>query len=260
MRRCFTPSSQHLADITDFVITPEVYCDGAYNITFPENWSGQKITVIHNCRKHDDWILLYLIVMKLGQKSCTVHLILPYISYGRQLPEYLATLLQPAYQSHVIKIDSFDLHQPISLIENRCLSSLVAHDIQDSKLQDAVLIAPDKGSIDRVGQVARRTGHSVIALQKQREPGRVTITSTDQFPEGKSAIIVDDMVDTGSTLKACATYLLTAGAKDVHVYATHGVLSYGFGDWATHFKSITFLNTLPPIEGQARWIPIQRFL
>ncbi len=260
MIRCFTPSSHHLATDQDHVFQPEVYCDGAYNIILPSSWQGQEITLIHNCRDHHDWILAYLLIQKLGIVQCSVHLVLPYISYGRQLPEYLTTLLAPLHQPHVQSIKTFDLHQPIGLIENQCLSSLIAADIQKRNLQDAVLIAPDKGSIHRVGTVAKINGQLVIGLHKTRQPDQVVITSTEPFPQGKTAIIVDDMVDTGSTLKACAEYLLKAGATTVHVYATHGVLSYGLGDWALPFASITFSDTLPPTHDKARWISISEVI
>lgn len=256
MIRCTTPSARHLARPGDEILTPEMYCDGAYNIALPDHWAGQKITVIHNCRDHDDWILTYFLVMKLGQHRCQVRLVLPYVSYGRQMPEYLEALLRPLHQPHVDSIETFDLHQHCDLIQSRCLSPLIAADIKDCALTDAVLIAPDKGSIHRVGQVGKLTGQPVIGLQKTRTPGQVSITSTQDFPKGKSAIIVDDMVDTGSTLKACAEYLLSVGARDVHVYATHGVLSFGFGDWSAPFASLTFLNTLPAIDGPARWLSI----
>ena len=260
VKRCFTPSSQHLASDQDYIFHPEIYCDGAFNVVIPSEWAGQEITLIHNCRTHDDWILAYFLVMKLGMHACTVRLILPYVSYGRQLSEYLTTLLQPLHQPHVISILTYDLHQSNDLIQNQCLSALIADNIASRPFQDAVLIAPDKGSASRVAQVSKITNQPVIGLHKTRQPGSVSVTSSEPFPVGKSAIIVDDMVDTGSTLKACADHLLEVGATAVHVYATHGVLSYGFGEWAKPFASMTFLTTLPPIEGTARWISIEGVL
>lgn len=257
---CYTLSSQHLAKETDYVFKPEVYCDGAYNIVIPSDWAQQSITLVHNCRDHNDWVLLYFLVMKLGLTGCLVHLILPYVSYGRQLPEYLTTLLLPLNQPHVKSIKTFDLHQPINGIHNECLSPLIAKDIKSRSLGDLVLVAPDEGSVQRVKQVAESLNISVIALLKNRDAGQVFITPNDPFPQGKIAIIVDDMVDTGSTLKACANYLISAGAAAVHVYATHGVLSYGLGDWIQPFASISFLNTLPSIEGDARWISIHEVI
>jgi ribose-phosphate pyrophosphokinase len=254
-----TPSALHLAGKTDHILEVSLFCDGAYDLNLPEEIQNCPVRLIHNNRNHDDWILLYLLVEKFADRHCLLHLILPYISYGRQTPEYLQTLFKPLNHPVIHHIATFDLHQDREGIINLSTAALLAADIKKRGLETAVLIAPDRGSIYRVERLATLTGQQVVGLEKVRSPDRVTITSSSSFYAEGQAIIVDDMIDTGSTLKACSQYLLGQGFTDVHVYATHGVLSYGIGKWAEDLASLTFVNTLPAVNGndRVRWLDIR---
>lgn len=262
MITCVSPSAKHLASTTDYEIEASVFCDGAYDIDLPTDMRDCAIKLIHNNRSHDDWILLYLLVDEFSLRNCKIDLVLPYISYGRQRPEYLQALLRPLQRPSVTRISTIDLHQDRDGITNLSLAHLIATDIKDRNLDGCSLIAPDRGSICRVQQLAALTGQHVVALQKQRSPGVVTISSTDLILTSVEAIIIDDMIDTGLTLKASVDFLLEQGVPAVHVYATHGVLSYGLGDWAKNLTSLTFANTLCPADIQdiIRWIDVKEIL
>ncbi len=259
MITCVTPSALHLACETDHVLEASLFCDGAYDINLSSDLQNCSVRLIHNNRTHDDWILLYLLVGKFAQRQCSLQLMLPYISYGRQTPDYLQTLLKPLNHSAIQQILTFDLHQDQMGIINLSTATLLASDIRRRGLQQALLIAPDEGSIRRMERLATLTGQQVVGLKKVRSREGITITSSTPLSGRGEAIIVDDMVDTGSTLKACIEYLFQYGLKTVHVYATHGVLSYGVGDWATGLASLTFLNTLPADERNdtVRWLDIR---
>ncbi|AIK97108.1 phosphoribosyltransferase family protein [Candidatus Odyssella acanthamoebae] len=254
-----TPSAIHLAGETDRIVEVSLFCDGAYDINLPEEIQNCPVRLIHNNRNHDDWILLYLLVEKFAHRQCPLHLMLPYLSYGRQTPDYLQTLFKPLNHTAIQQIATFDLHQDRDGIINLSTAALLAADIKTRGLETALLISPDRGSISRVERLATLTGQQVVGLEKVRSHDGVTITSSSALSaEGKS-IIIDDMIDTGSTLKACIQYLLRQGFKDVHVYATHGVLSWGIGEWAEDLASLTFINTLPAVSGNdtVRWLDIR---
>ncbi|MBW8309552.1 MAG: hypothetical protein K0M45_07970 [Candidatus Paracaedibacteraceae bacterium] len=262
MITCVTSSAIHLAGETDYVLDASLFCDGAYDINLPMEMQNCSVQLLHNNRTHNDWILLYLLVEKFARCHCSLHLMLPYISYGRQTPDYLQTLLKPLKHSAVQQVSTVDLHQEHADIINLSTASLLASDIKRRGLETALLIAPDRGSIGRLERLAGLTGQQVIGLEKFRSSQGVKIASSTSLPIGGEAVIVDDMVDTGSTLKACIEYLFQRGLKTVHVYATHGVLSYGIGDWAKGLASLTFLNTLPPLERNdtVRWLNIKGLL
>lgn len=258
----FTSTTSHLTLPGDCILESSQFSDGAYDLHLPDEVRNCTVQLIHNTRTHDDWIFLYLVIDRLAQRQCSTILTLPYLSYGRQLPDYLSTLLRPLQGTTVLKILTFDLHQEHPGVINVPLASLVAEDIKERGLQDAILVAPDRGSIQRVERLAKLTGQQMIGLKKSRSPGQVTISSRTALPPGRAAIIVDDMVDTGSTLQACVQYLLDQGLPSVHVVATHGVLSFGIGAWADQLASLTFLNTLPPVDSStsARWLNIRECL
>jgi ribose-phosphate pyrophosphokinase len=258
MLTLLTPSTRHLIRPMDLLVTFTSFSDGAYNIEIPAEVQDCVVRLIHNTRTHDDWILLYLLIDQLLQRRCQIDLILPYVSYGRQSPDYLATLLRPLKNPSIFRIVTVDLHQDREGIMTVSMAPLIAKDIQDRGLGHALLVAPDKGAAQRVIRVAHLTGQPVIGLTKVRSFGQVVVLGAEGGGRvvGKDVIIIDDMVDTGATLMACADYLLDQGVSSVHVMATHGLLSQGVDAWAHQFASLTFLNTLPPLTNNKsiRWL------
>lgn len=262
MKTYISPTAKHLALENEPILEISKFCDGAYNIKLPDEVHNCSVRLIHNNRFHDDWILLYLLIKQFIERQCKIELILPYISYGRQKPIFLQTLLQPLHHPLIQSITTLDLHQEQDGVVNKSTVSFVAKDILDRGLQSAILIAPDKGSIQRVERLGSLTGQQIIQLNKVRGDGTISISSATLLPQDLEAIIVDDMIDTGATLKACIQYLIAHGLKTIHVYATHGVLSYGIGDWSSQLTSLTFLNTLPALDlyPTVRWLNIREEL
>lgn len=263
MLTCLTPSASHLACHADILLGITFFDDGAYDIKLPEDLANCVVRLIHNNRTHDDWILLYLLLGQLGRRNCQVELVLPYLSYGRQSSDYLDILLRPLLGlSFVQAITTVDLHQEYDGLVNLTTAALVAADIQERGLQEAVLIAPDHGASRRVEQLARLTGQRVVSLYKERSANSVSISSTASLSKEKEALIVDDMIDTGTTLQACIDHIFNQGVSSVHVIATHAVLSSGVGAWVDKLASLTFTNTLFPgkLPPSIRWLDIRKEL
>lgn len=91
-----------------------------------------------------------------------------------------------------------------------------------------IIAAPDKGAVAFAKEVAQRCNKEIIFFHKMRpEHERVTIKSVDGIATGKSVLLVDDIISTGSTMIEAAQALKKLGATHVAAAATHGIFSPG---------------------------------
>ncbi|HXK53515.1 MAG TPA: ribose-phosphate diphosphokinase, partial [Hyphomicrobiales bacterium] len=88
------------------------------------------------------------------------------------------------------------------------------------------VVSPDVGGVVRARGLAKRIGASLAIVDKRRErAGESEVMNIIGDVDGRSCILVDDIVDSGGTLCNAAEALLAKGATDVSAYITHGVLS-----------------------------------
>jgi len=90
------------------------------------------------------------------------------------------------------------------------------------------VISPDVGGVVRARALAKRIDAPLAIVDKRRErPGESEVMNIIGNVEGRTCILVDDIVDSGGTLCNAAEALLQHGAREVYAYCTHGVLSGG---------------------------------
>ena len=93
-------------------------------------------------------------------------------------------------------------------------------------LGDVVVVSPDLGGVTRARQMAERLESSIAIIDKRRpEPNVAEVMNIIGDIEGKTAILIDDMIDTAGTITLAAKALLEKGAKEVYACCTHAVLS-----------------------------------
>ena len=91
---------------------------------------------------------------------------------------------------------------------------------------DVVMVSPDAGGVERTRAFAKRLNSDLAIIDKRRDrPNECQAMNVVGDVEGKTAVLVDDMVDTAGTLCAGAQTLLDNGAKEVHACCSHAVLS-----------------------------------
>jgi ribose-phosphate pyrophosphokinase len=91
-----------------------------------------------------------------------------------------------------------------------------------------MVVSPDVGGVVRARALAKRIDAPLAIVDKRRErAGESEVMNIIGDVEGRSCILVDDIVDSGGTLCNAAEALLKNGARDVYAYITHGVLSGG---------------------------------
>ena len=89
-----------------------------------------------------------------------------------------------------------------------------------------ICVAPDVGGVERTRALARKLDIGIAIIDKRRpSPGKSEVMNIIGNVKNKTCIIIDDIIDSGGTIVNAAQALINRGAKEIHVYITHGVLS-----------------------------------
>ena len=165
--------------------------------------------------------------------------VIPYFGYCRQdkkivarepiTAKLVAKMIEAAGANRVM---TFDLHVPQVQgffdipSDNLDLIPIYAEIILSKKLKNIVFIAPDVGGAARTRAVARVLHAPIAIVDKRRpKPGVAKVEHLVGDVKGKTAIIVDDIIDTAGTITEAASILKKYGAKDIYAITTHPVLS-----------------------------------
>jgi len=135
----------------------------------------------------------------------------------------------------------------------------------DSKF---VIIAPDEGALKRVQVYANKFKMPFMVVSKERDYSQINkvdkavLIGDKKYLEGRTAIIIDDMLDTGGTVIKVGELLMSKGAKDVMVIVTHGILSGPAIDrinQTEYLKEVVVSDTLPQNEKQKKCKKLKTF-
>lgn len=222
-----------------------------------EQFNDQEIfvEVFENVRDEDMFILqptsnpantnlmeLMIIADALKRSSAKrITAVIPYFGYARQdrrskartpiSAKLVANLLTV---SGIDRILTMDLHAAQIQgffdipVDNLYASPIFALDVKHyhKDLKNVTVVSPDVGGVARARQLAQRIGADLAIVDKRRNaPGEIEGMTVIGEVKGRICIIVDDICDTAGTLCKAADLLTEKGAKEVHSYITHGVLS-----------------------------------
>jgi ribose-phosphate pyrophosphokinase len=191
--------------------------------------------------------------------------VLPYFGYARQdrrasgrtpiSAKLVANMITTAGADRVLTIDLhagqiqgfFDIPT-----DNLYSAPVMVRDIKDRiDTRNAMVVSPDVGGVVRARALAKRIDVPLAIVDKRRErPGESEVMNIIGDVEGKSCILVDDIIDSGGTLCNAAEALMLKGAKDVSAYITHGVLSGGAVSRIANskLKELVITDTIQPTE------------
>lgn len=169
-----------------------------------------------------------------------INLIIPYFPFSRQDRERLdnravaSRMISRLFNTMPIKrILSFDLHNSLiktyfkaELLDLTMLDAFISY-FTKLELQDVVIVAPDYGRFGAAKYVASAfNGAPYVLIHKERDLlGNVHVTKIEGDVAGKTALIIEDIIDTGNTLVSAVSALIANGVKEIYVAATHGVFS-----------------------------------
>ena len=202
--------------------------------------AGRDCAVVGSIAPPDEQLTSLLLVADTlaKERAASVTALLPYLAYTRQDHAEPGASLAAAWTgrlleaSRVDRVVTLDVHSaeaqrlyPIAL-ESLSPARLFAEEIERLGLEDVVVVAPDEGGAERAAEVAAAAGveRPVAVFGKRRT--REGVVHTGMTGElSHSAVVVDDILDTGSTLLLCCRALRAAGVEEITVFVTHGLFT-----------------------------------
>ena len=243
------PLAENLAKKLGTELSPleiHVFPDGEKRVRVLEKVVDEDCVVVQPTSPEPDknYMELFFIVDALRRSGASkIKAVIPYLGYQRQdhvfrvgeavSLEVIATLLKWGGVDEVI---SFDLHSikipEIFKIKLIHLSALPIFAEQIKKMgKESVLISPDMGGIRRIkilSEMLNNMPYAVIEKNRDLATGKITmsgIRGESASWRKENAVIVDDMISTGSTIVTAASLLKDKGAKNIYVFAAHAVFS-----------------------------------
>ncbi len=232
---------QHLQILQGKAVV-QTFSDGEIMVEIGENVRGRDVFVMQSTCSPVNHNLMELLVLMDALKRASawrITAVLPYYGYARQdtkvLPrvpisaKLVADLITVAGGHRVICLDLhanqiqgfFDIP-----VDNLFAAPVLLEYIRQHFNNDLVIVSPDAGGVERARAFAKRLNTSLAIIDKRRdEDQKVKAMYIVGEVEGKSAIIMDDMVDTGGTLTEAAKALAENGALSINACCTHAVLS-----------------------------------
>jgi ribose-phosphate pyrophosphokinase len=255
------------------------FSDGEIWVSIGESVRGADVFVVQpTCPPTSDHILELLIILDALKRASArrITAVVPYYGYARQekkvkprepiTAKLMADVITVAGANRVLTVD---LHtQSIQGFFNIPLDNLPAGPILADDMEacglagpDTVVVSPDVGGVGTAKALADRLSASLAIIAKRRPAANeVEILEVIGELEGKRAILIDDIIDTGGSLASAAEAVADRGAREVYAYATHPVFS---GEalaklQRSRLKEIVVTDTIP--LGEAKRTPKIRVL
>ncbi len=219
------------------------FSDGEITVEIDENVRGKDVFIIQpTCTPTND-NLMELLLMADGLRRASasrITAVVPYFGYARQdrrprsarVPISARAVADMMVGSGIDRVLTVDLHADqiqgfFSVpVDNVYGSPILLDDIARQKYEDLIVVSPDVGGVVRARAIAKQLNVDLAIIDKRRPEANVAeIMNIIGDVEGRTCVLVDDMVDTAGTLCHAASALKERGAKAVVAYCTHPVLS-----------------------------------
>jgi ribose-phosphate pyrophosphokinase len=234
---------QHL-DMPLGIASVSEFSDGEISVEIGENVRGKDVFIIQpTCVPTNDNLMELMVMIDAIRRASSerVTAVIPYYGYARQdrrvrsqrVPITAKVVANMLTSVGVDRVLTIDLHADQiqgffeCLVDNVYASPILMGDIWKKKYPDMIVVSPDVGGVVRARAIAKQLDDADLAIIDKRRPqaNQAQVMNIIGEVEGKTCIIVDDMVDTAGTLCKAADALKDRGAKGVFAYCTHPVLS-----------------------------------
>ncbi len=244
------------------------FADMEIFVEIQENVRGADVFVLQSTSypANDHLMELLIIIDALRRASARrITAAIPYFGYARQdrkpgprtpiSAKLVANLISRAGADRVMTVDLhagqiqgfFDIPT-----DNLYASPVMVRDIRDRfDGANLMVVSPDVGGVVRARGLAKRINAPLAIIDKRRErAGESEVMNVIGEVEGRTCILVDDIVDSGGTLVNAADALLEQGASAVYAYISHGVLSGGAVAriTASRLKELVITDSIQPTE------------
>ncbi|MFC2416594.1 MAG: ribose-phosphate pyrophosphokinase [Eikenella corrodens] len=219
------------------------FSDGEIAVELLENVRGRDVFILQSTCAPTNDNLMELLTMADALKRASAGRItaaIPYFGYARQdrrprsvrVPisaKLVANMLATAGIDRVLTVDLhadqiqgfFDIP-----VDNIYATPILVHDILQQRIENLTVVSPDIGGVVRARAVAKVLNTDLAIIDKRRPKANVAeVMNIIGDVQGRTCLIVDDMIDTANTLCKAASALKERGAERVLAYATHPVFS-----------------------------------
>ena len=244
------------------------FSDGEINIEIRENVRGHDVFIIQpTCEPtHRNLMELILMVDALRRSSAErITAVVPYFGYARQdrrvrsvrVPISAKVVADMLSNAGVDRVLTVDLHaEQIQgffncTVDNIYGAPVLLDDIQRQNYKNLQVVSPDIGGVVRARAVAKQLGCDLAIIDKRRPSANESeVMNLIGEVEGRTCLLIDDIVDTAGTLCKAAEALKKFGAEKVVAYATHPVLSGKAIDNITNssLDNLVVTNSIPLTE------------
>lgn len=265
------PLAQEVARYLGIDLGPMIrkrFADGELYVQIQESIRGADVYLLQpTCRSVNDNLMELMIVIDACRRASArqITAVIPYYGYARAdrktagresiTAKLVANLIVQAGAHRVLAMDlhSAQIQGYFDIPLDHVYGSPVILDYLISKqLSDVVVVSPDVGGVARARAFAKKLDDAPLAIiDKRRQAHNVAeVMNVIGDVEGKTAILVDDMIDTAGTLLEGARLLKKEGAKAIYACATHAVFSEPAISRLSSgvFEEVIVTNTIPIAE------------
>ena len=242
------------------------FADGEIQVSIQENVRGQDVFIIQStCAPvNENYMELFILMDAMKRASVReITLVMPYYGYARQdrkaeprAPISARCVADLCQVSGAKRLLTVDLHAPqIQGFFNGPVDNLFAFPVmaetwlqKKTNINNIVCVSPDAGATERTRAFAKKIKSPIAVIDKRRErPNEAKAFHIIGDIKDKTALIVDDMIDTAGTLCAAVDHLIQHGAKEVYAMVTHPVFSGPAIKRIenSHLKEVWVTDTIP---------------
>jgi len=220
------------------------FSDGEIAIEIMENVRGSDVYIVQStCPPVNDNLMELLVMADALRRASVARItaVIPYYGYARQdrrpraarvpiTARLVAGMISTAGIDRVLTVDlhADQIQGFFSIpLDNVYGSPVLLGDLWKQKEEDMVVVSPDVGGVVRARALAKRMDDLDLAIIDKRrpQPNQAEVMNIIGEVEGKTCVLIDDMIDTAGTLCLAAAALKSKGARRVVAYITHPVLS-----------------------------------
>jgi ribose-phosphate pyrophosphokinase len=220
------------------------FSDGEIAVEIEENVRGHDIFILQpTCAPTNDNLMELMVMVDALRRSSArrITAVIPYLGYARQdrrprsarvpiTAKVVANMLGSVCVDRVLTVDlhADQIQGFFSMpVDNVYASPILLGDVWKQSYPNLMVVSPDVGGVVRARALAKRLDDADLAIIDKRRPkaNEAKVMNIIGDVEGRTCIIVDDMVDTAGTLCEAAAALKNHGASKVIAYCTHPVLS-----------------------------------
>ncbi len=218
------------------------FSDGEVYVDIQESVRGVEVYVVQSTCIPCNNNLMELLIMLDAFKRASAHsvtAVLPYYGYARQdrkvaprtpiSAKLVADLITVAGATRVVCVDlhAGQIQGFFNIpVDHLYATPVLLKYIKDNFNDDIVIVSPDAGGVERARAFAKRLEATLAIIDKRRPAPNVSeVMNIIGDVQGKTAIILDDMIDTAGTLTQAAVAVEKHGAKRIYACSTHAVLS-----------------------------------